>query len=237
MTEPATRRWLIGTATALAASAALADGSGVDTVYHPYVQPLEHDLEIRLTHAHADGPLDGQTWRVGYGQTLFDRLFAEAYLIGQGGNGESLDVTGYEVETLWQLTEQGQYAADWAVLGSFEHAHHGDSRDGTLMLIGERQWGRLVGTLNAAVSYEWGAGVHDEPETRLTLQARYRYSPRLEPAIELFAAENLRALGPALLGTERLAPGRRLHWEAGLAVGLDHASPDLSLRGKLEYEF
>jgi hypothetical protein len=30
---------------------------------------------------------------------------------------------------------------------------------------------------------------------------------------------------------------RKLHWEAGLALGLDHASPDLSLRGRLEYEF
>ena len=201
------------------------------------MQPLEHDLEIRLTHAHADSLLDGQTWRAGYGQSLSDRLFAEAYLIAQGHDMGSLDVSGYEVETLWQLTEQGQYAADWAVLGAFEHAHHGDSRSGSLMLIGERQWGRLVGTLNASVSYEWGPGVHDEPETRLTLQSRYRYSPRLEPAVEFFAAENLRALGPALMGTERLAPGRRLHWEAGFAVGLDHASPDLALRGKLEYEF
>jgi hypothetical protein len=235
MTESAIRRWLIGAIAALATSAAVADGNGIDTVYHPYVQPLEHDLELRLTHAH--GQLDGQTWRAGYGQTLSDRLFAEAYLIAQGDDTGSLDVTGYEVETLWQLTEQGQYAADWALLGAFEHTHQGDNRDVSLMLIGERQWARLVGTLNASVSYEWGPGVHHEPETRLALQGRYRYSPRLEPAVEFFAAENLHALGPALLGTERLAPGRRLHWEAGFAVGLDHASPDLSLRGKLEYEF
>jgi hypothetical protein len=221
----------------LAASAAHADGNGIDTIYHPYVQPLEKDVEIRLTQANAHDSLDGQTWRVGYGQALTPRLFAEAYVIGQQHGDEALRVSGYEVEAMWQLTEQGEYSADWAVLADFERPHDGDSHGASLMLIGERQWGRLVGTLNASVGYEWGNKVNDEPETRLALQARYRYTQNLEPAVELFVAENLRALGPALLGTTRLGAGRRLNWEAGLAVGLDHASPDLSVRGKLEFEF
>ena len=231
------RRPLVGVVLALLAATARADSSGIDTVYHPYVQPLERDLEVRLTNASAGGRVDGQTWRVGYGQSLGERLFAEAYVIGQNRHGGDLRVEGYEFEALWQLTEQGQYAADWAVLGEFERGRHGDSHDGSVMLIGERQWGRFIGTVNAAVGYEWGAAVRDEPETRLTLQGRYRWSPSLEPAVEFFAAENLRALGPALLGSARIGPGRRLRWELGLAVGLDRTSPDLSARGKLEYEF
>ena len=230
-------RALVGAALALIAGPTRADSSGIDTVYHPYVQPLERDLEIRLTHADDGGPVDGQTWRIGYGQSLTERLFAEVYVIGQNRHGDALTVQGYEFEALWQITEQGEFAADWAVLGEFERDRHGDSQSGSVMLIGERQWGRLVGTVNAAVGYEWGADVGDEPETRLTLQGRYRYSPRLEPAVEFFAAEKLLALGPALLGTERIGPGRRLRWELGLAAGLDRASPDLSARGKLEYEF
>jgi len=220
----------------LASPLAMADG-GVDTIYHPYVQPLAQELELRLSHEHDADRRDIETWRLGYGRSLSGRLFVEGYLIGQGRRPDALSLSGYELEALWQLTEQGQYAADWALLGEFEHGHDSDRQSGMLSLIGERQWGRLVGTLNAGIGYEWGADVRDEAETRLALQGRYRYSPRLEPALEFFAAEKLRALGPALLGTERLSPGRRLHWEAGLALGLDHASPDLSLRGRLEYEF
>ncbi len=230
-------RALVGVALALIAAPIRADSGGIDTVYHPYVQPLERALEIRLTNASTGGPVDGQTWRIGYGQSLTERLFAEAYVIGENRHGGALRVQGYEFEALWQLTEQGQFAADWAVLGEFERAHHVDSQSGSVMLIGERQWGRLVGTVNAAVGYEWGADVRDEPETRLTLQGRYRYSPRLEPAVELFAAEKLLALGPALLGSERIGPGRRLRWELGLAAGLDADSPHLSARGTLEYEY
>lgn len=230
-------RWLAGVVLALAASGAFADGSHIDSLYHPYVQPLERSIELRLTHAGDGGAVEGQTWRLGYGQALTDRLFAEVYVVGENRPGEGTRLEGYEVEALWQLTEQGEYAADWAVLGEFERSHHADSQSGALVLIGERQWRRFVGTLNAGLGYEWGADVHDEPETRLSLQGRYRYSPRLEPALEFFAAEKLRALGPALLGTERVGAGRRLHWEAGIAAGLDANSPVVSARGKLEYEF
>lgn len=223
-------------ASSLASPMARADG-GVDTVYHPYVQPLEQELELRLGHEHDTDRRDIETWRLGYGRSVSERVFVEGYLIGQGRRPDALSLAGYELEALWQLTEQGQYAADWALLGEFERAHNGDRQSGMVSLIGERQWGRLVGTLNAGVGYEWGADVGDEAETRLALQARYRYSPRLEPALAFYAGEKLRALGPALLGTERLAVRRKLHWEAGLALGLDHASPDLSLRGRLEYAF
>lgn len=237
MTDPARPRgWLLAAAL-LGANSALADGNGIDAVYHPYVQPLERDIEIRLTDAHADDLRDGQTWRLGYGQALSDRLFAEAYVIAQGWGGRTPHVSGYEVEAQWQLTEQGEFASDWALRGDFERAHDGDTQGASLMLIGERQWERLVGTVNASVGYEWGTAVRDEPKTRLALQGRYRYSPSLEPALELFAAQKLLAAGPALLGTERLGAGRRLHWEAGIAMGLDSQSPEISVRGKLEYEF
>jgi hypothetical protein len=169
-------------ASSLASPMARADG-GVDTVYHPYVQPLEQELELRLGHEHDTDRRDIETWRLGYGRSVSERVFVEGYVIGQGRRPDALSLAGYELEALWQLTEQGQYAADWALLGEFERAHNGDRQSGMVSLIGERQWGRLVGTLNAGVGYEWGADVGDEAETRLALQARYRYSPRLEPAL------------------------------------------------------
>lgn len=222
----------------LAAPLARADGAQVDTVYHPYVQPLERDVELRLvSEQHGQARNDGQTWRLGYGQSFSTRGFAELYLIADRPAGEDLHVKAYELEARWQLTEQGQYAADWGLMGEFEQARDRDAREFAATLLGERQWGRFVGTMNASLGYEWGDDVHSEVETRLALQGAYRYSPRLQPALEFHAGQDLRALGPALLGTERLGIGRKLHWEAGLAFGLDAASPDVSVRGKLEYEF
>ncbi len=236
------RRQVIGTCTAaiglVVSASARADGAQVDTIYHPYVQPLERDIELRLVSEHSGRTRgDGQTWRLGYGQSFSPRGFAELYLIADRHEGEDLQVKAYEFETRWQLTEQGEYAADWGLLFEFERAHDGDAQEFATMLLGERQWGRFVGTVNAAIGYEWGADVNDEMETRLALQGVYRYSPRLQPALEFHAGQDLRALGPALLGTERLAVGHKLHWEAGLAFGLDAASPKVSIRGKLEYEF
>lgn len=218
-------------------AAARADNAQVDAIYHPYVQPLERDAEARMVSEHGQDRADGQTWRLGYGQSFSPRGFAELYLVTDRLEGEALRVKAYEFEARWQLTEQGEYAADWGIMGELEHAQDRDAQEFAATLLGERQWGRLVGTINAALGYEWGADVKDEVETRLVLQGVYRYSPRLQPALEFHAGEDLRALGPALLGTERLAVGRKLHWEAGLAFGLDAASPNVSVRGLLEYEF
>lgn len=236
------RRLVIGTCTAaiglMVSASARADGAQVDTVYHPYVQPLERDIELRLvSEQNSRTRGDGQTWRLGYGQSFSARGFAELYLIADRPAGEDLHVRAYELEARWQLTEQGQYAADWGLMGEFEHARDRDAQEFAATLLGERQWGRFVGTVNASLGYEWGDDVRSEVETGLALQGAYRYSPRLQPALEFHAGEDLRALGPALLGTERLGIRRKLHWEAGLAFGLDAASPDVSVRGKLEYEF
>ena len=231
---------------ALVASAALlamsalqveADGSSVAKIYHPYVQPLERELELRLVAEQGRANEDVRRWRLGYGQALNSSFFAELYVIGEAEGPDAGDVTAYELEGLWQLTEQGQYTTDWGLLFELEKEHREDAWEFSTALLAERAWGAWVGTANAHLTREWGADLRDEWETRLGLQGRYRLSPRLEPAIEFHAAEDLLALGPAVLGTERLGIRRKLHWEVGLFAGLDADSPELSARGQLEYEF
>lgn len=223
---------------ALAASCPLhADDAGVDKIYHPYVQPLERELELRAVAEHGRDGADRQRWQLGYGQALGERFFAELYLLGEESAGNGTEIAAYELEGLWQLTEQGRYAADWGLLFELEKERHDNLWEFSAALLAEREWGRWVGTANAHLIRAWGAAIADEWETRLGLQVRYRLSPLLEPAIEFHAAEDLRALGPALLGTARLGGRRKLHWEAGLFAGLDGDSPDLSVRGQLEYEF
>ena len=85
--------------------------------------------------------------------------------------------------------------------------------------------------------YEWGDDIKDEWETSLGLQFRYRYTPRFEPALELYFAEDTQALGPAILGMERLGMRKALRWELASLFGLNNETANCTLRAAVEYEF
>jgi hypothetical protein len=217
-----------------------ADGSSIDKVYHPYVEQLEWELEWRMTHAD-ENPQNGaereQLHRIGLGRAIAEYVFIEGYLIGANSAGENLDLKAYEVELLWQLSEQGEYAVDYGLMFELEKEHQEDIWEYATVLLLEREFGRFSGTANLGLVYEWGDDIKDEWETTLAVQARYRYSPRLEPALELYSAEDTLGAGPVLSGLERLGPMRALSWEAGVILGLDSDTADYTLRAVLEYEF
>lgn len=211
---------------------ALADGSAVDKVYQPYVQPMERELEWRLTDA--DGE---QTQRLGYGQSVNDRLFIEGYLIGEDEGNNELRLEAYELEALWQLTEQGEYNYDWGLITEFEWQRDSDDWEVATGLITSREWGRWVATSNLWLKYEWQENGNKEFETALALQGRYRLASWFEPAVEFYAGEDTRALGPVALGEIRLQPGQKLHWELGALTGLNSKTADITWRAALELEF
>jgi hypothetical protein len=216
-----------------------ADGVVIDRIYHPYVQPLERELEWRAVHQdnQPGRPDRQQLHRLAYGQSLNDRWFAEVYLVGEKSARDSFDIEGYELEALWQLTEQGQYWADWGLIMELEKSAHDDIWEASAGLIAEKELGRWSLTGNFFLSQESGGDIDDELESSLGLQARFRYSRLLEPALEFYSGEDTRALGPVLLGSINLAPRRTLRWEAGVIFGLDADSPNRTLRLLLEYEF
>jgi hypothetical protein len=73
-----------------------ADGFSIEKVYHPYVQPLEREIEVRSVFINDDDPLiDGlQGHRLGFGKSFTDRLFAEFYFIGIDEPDDRRAVTG-----------------------------------------------------------------------------------------------------------------------------------------------
>ena len=224
--------------------AALADNFSVDKVYHPYVQPLERELEARALWIHDDNnDLDGiQVYRLGLGAALSERLFGEFYLIGtkgadRGTSLEAYELEAYELEMKWQLTEQGEYFADWGLLFELEAERNNDVRELATSLLVEKELGQWTGTLNLAGIYEWGDDIDDELESRLAAQLRYRYSRYFEPAVELYSGQTAKGVGPVALGDVRFSGRRKLHWELGLIFGLDNESPDQTLRAMLEFEF
>jgi len=218
---------------------ALCNGSRIDKLYHPYVQPLEHEFEFRtLDEKNASvAPGDRTKARLGYGQAVSDNWFAEAYLIGEKNDDRNFHIQSFEVEGLRQLTEQGEYAADAGLLFDVESKFDGDLTEFSTALLLEKEWGRWSGTANLFGIYELGRDVNDEFETAFNLQARYRLNRHFEPAIEFYKAQNTFGIGPVFLGSYSLGNARKLRWEAGVVLGLDNDTPDRTIRTLVEYEF
>ena len=234
-----TVRRLLLMAALLPSLPAMADGKLVDRVYDPYIEPLETEIEWRAvrTRDTDEEELNGfwqHHFSVGYG--FSEHWFGEIYAIGEKNPGEDFELKAVELEAKWQLTEQGEYAADWGMLFELEREYSESQWEASAMVIAAKEWGRWTGTGNLAVIYEW-AREENEFETEIRAQARYRYTERFEPAVELYAAEDLLGVGPVAVGSWRLEEGRRVHWEVGLIMGLTDESPDQSLRFLVEYEF
>lgn len=217
---------------------ARADGFALGRVYHPYVEPLEREVEWRMYGHSSDSDVGerGQWHRIAYGQAIGERWFGEVYLMGERMGDGALSVEGWEVELLHQLSEQGEYWADWGLLFEIER-EHGDVWEASASVLMEKEYGQWSTTVNLSLGAEWGRGIDSELETRLAIQARRRLSPLFEPAIELHVGEDTAAIGPAVLGTLRLGNRRSLHWEAGLYAGLSDDTPDRSFRLALEFAF
>jgi hypothetical protein len=216
-----------------------ADGVVIDKIYHPYVQPLERELEWRAIwqNDQPGRPDDQRLYRLAYGQAVGERWFAEVYVVGENSDEGNFGIEAYELELQRQLTEQGEYWADWGLLFELERERDLDIWEFSTGLLAEKEWGRWSGTANLFLLHEWGEDIADETETRLGLQARYRYSPAFEPAVELYSGQDTRGIGPAVMGQVRLGSRRQLRWEAGAIFGVDSQSPDTTLRFLLEFEF
>ena len=223
----------------LCSGQSFADGVVIDKIYHPYVQPLEQELEWRTIYQDEQPGAADNIWlyQLAYGRSLNDRWFAEVYVVGEKSDDADFDIEAYELEAKWQLTEQGEFWADWGMLFELEKEANEDIWEFATAILVEKEWGKWSGAANFYVLNEWGSDIADELETKLNLQARYRYSRVFEPAIEFYSGQNTLGLGPAFLGQASMGNGKRLKWEAGAIFGLDSDSPNRTLRFLLEFEF
>jgi hypothetical protein len=218
-------------------SVAAADGVVVNRIYSPYVQPLEREIEWRFVGQNQESNPDLQLHSIGYGQSLSDRWAVEFYAIAQKSLGESLSIDTYELELMWQLTEQGEFAVDWGMLFELEREIEENAWEVTTQLLAARDLGRSTATVNLGVVYEWGERIQNEIETTLRAQWRYRLSEVFEPGLELHVGQDTTAIGPQIGGLLRASRGRKLRWELGVFAGVTSRSPDHILKANLEFEF
>jgi hypothetical protein len=216
-----------------------ADGNIVDKVYHPYVDSLESEIEHRSIFQDVEqGSNESrQLHQVSFGRSFGQALFGEVYLVGEKSPAGGFDLEAFEFELKWQLTEQGEYSADWGFLFEYEQEFNQDVHEFTTGLLIEKEFGRWSGTGNLLLIQEWGRDIDDEFETAMALQARYRYTRGFEPALELYAGQDSAGIGPVAMGSAAIGTRKSVHWEAGVIFGLGDNSPDRALRFLLEYEF
>lgn len=218
---------------------ARADGSVVDKVYHPYVQPLEQEIEYRFNYQkQANHPEDNwMAQKLGYGHSISDRFALEGYIIAERITPDDYHVRGYEIEARWMLTEQGEYSADWGLMFEFEKLQANDSYETSAALLMEKEFGPTSLTLNAVLVYEWGKQMENEFETQFRAQYRYRWLPEVQPALEVYMGQGFHGAGPSLMGVHKFTSIQQLKWEAAVIFAIDNATVNNTLRFALEYEF
>lgn len=215
----------------------LSANADTDRVYHPYVEHSERELEYGFTLRDLGGD-NVLLNRAGLGYAWNDKIFTEVYLLTESITHEGEQIHGYEAELKWQITEQGEYWADWGLLVEVGTAKDISSHEIAVGLLWEKELAtRWTATANAILEYEYGSDIEDEIETAIRAQLRYRQGVAFEPAVEIYLDDQDWAAGPAFLGTIKLTGRKQLRWELGLLFGLDAETPTSSLRGGIEFEF
>jgi hypothetical protein len=237
--ELAVKITLLSFAGLFVALQAHADGNVVDKVYHPYVDALESEIEFRSLFQDGQSEEDDydQLHQLSFGRSFGQFLFGEVKIVGEKSSEGDFDFEAFELELKWQLTEQGEYSADWGMLFEYEQEFSEDVQELTVGVLAEKEFGRWSGAVNLLMIQEWGDDIADEFETAVALQARHRYSRSFEPALEFYAGQDSVGIGPVVLGSASVGNRKSLHWEAGVIFGLGNDSPDSTFRFLLEYEF
>ena len=230
-------KFCIHTIFLFSATTALPVFAEMDRVYHPYVEQSERELEYGFTLRDIKGEKELLN-RAGIGYAWNDKIFTEIYLLTESITHEGEQIRGYEAEVKWQITEQGEYWADWGLLLEAGTARDISSHEIAVGVLWEKELAnRWVAAANLIAEYEYGRDITDEFETALRTQLRYRHSMAIEPAFEFYLDDQDWAAGPALMGTVKLSGRKQIRWELGLLFGLDKETPDSSLRGGIEFEF
>jgi len=233
---------------ALAVGGKPTDARADHVVYSPLVEAGEKAIELR-GHYDFDGSkaLDGgQAYKVEFEWAPFSRWLTEVLVKYERAPGESLDATEIASENIFQLTEQGQYWADFGVLAEYAYSlEDGAANTLEVALLGQKDFGRNEVRVNLVFEQPLESGADLEMEYRW--QYRYRLSERFEPGIEMYGGagewgefgsfdDHEQQLGPAAYGKFRTTDGA-IKYELGLLFGLTQQTPDTTVHFLLEYEF
>jgi len=214
-----------------------ADGIVVDKVYHPYVEQGTYEFETRLI-SQLDSELAANfsVYRFGFGKDVSENLFIEFYLIGAKDTDKNIEVEAYEIEALYQFTEQGEYWLDVGFLVEIERESDSKEWEGNFAVILEKEFGRWSSAINIHNQYLFEDDKTHEWEFSQSFQLRYRYTANIEPGFEIYFDNKSTFFGPVIMGEVTLDKSK-LNWEIGILQKIENSKNDSVLRALIEYEF
>ena len=146
----------------------------INRVYHPYVEQGERELEYGFTLRDLGGD-EVLLNRAAVGYAWNDKIFTEIYLLTETLSHDGEEIRAYEAELKWQITEQGEYWADWGLLLEAGTARDISSHEFAAGILWEKEVAnRWVATANAIAEYEFGSDIEAELEAAVRAQLRYR---------------------------------------------------------------
>lgn len=241
-------RWLAALAVlGLAAHASAVAADPDDYVATPGVEYGEREIELRAGSATptGDGRHSAASLAFGYGVT--PRWFTEVY--GKWNRGDATRFDAFEWENRFQLTEPGEYFADFGLLVELERPR--DRAEGYELRLGplmQKDFGPVQANLNVLIARHYRADERAATELGYQWQLKYRWRPALEFGAQGFgevgawndwapANEQQHVLGPAIFGKFALGGRHALKYDAALLFKATSAAPARTLRAQLEYEF
>lgn len=230
------------------------------------VSPSEIDLgELEIEHngsAVFDRRPDNNggrsyTLEVGTGLTSWWHSEIEFGFERESGSGQPTLLTQIVTENMFQLTEPGQYFADFGFYieygQSLTRGIHASSNQVTFGPIIAKDIGRTTNTLNLFFSRQLGPNqTSQQLDFSYAWQTRWNIWRPLSPAIEIYGnagslgssprlSQQQLLIGPVAVGSLGLndlglGRGGKLKYELGWLFGTTPASPQGALRWRMEVE-
>jgi len=222
-------------------------------VYYPYVELGELEIEYRgsRTIDGDDSKDNEQKHLIGIGYGFNEWWFSEIYAEWEreAGAGEETAFEAFEWENRFQLTNPGEYWADFGLLVEYERTDSGSSPDKIeLALLFAKEFGKFEAAYNLAFEREVGGGAGDDVELAQAFQLKYRLDRTFEPGIEVFSEfgaiddmpgfdEQEHYVGPIATGVFPLGDSAmKLKYNVGYLFGVSDAAEDGVVKAIIELE-
>lgn len=212
-------------------------------VYSPHVIATQTEVELRGFDV-SDGRGDyngGRAAELSVAHAFNGWWKPELYLAEyEREPGEGGKLVGYEFENTFQLTEPGQYWADFGLLASYGHPKGGGPGELEFGPLIEKTAGRFDHRLNLIWEKHIGAGAESKTEFRYSYQGTYAVSKAFRPGIEAYGRpdDDAYQAGPIVAGEWHVPHSTgNVEYRFGMLLGINAAAPRRTWLAQLEYEF
>ncbi len=220
-------------------------------VYAPYIDMHELEFENRASRSVDSDPTKDNAQKIltGIGYGFTDWWSAEIYAEWARAPGDETKFDAFEFESLFRITEPGEYWLDLGALVEFERTDASDDPDELeVKLLFAKDIGKFSAIYNLEFVRQMGSGASHDVEFGHAFQLRYRLDQMFEPGVEIYGEfgaigdmadwdEQEHRIGPIVAGALPLGgAGMKLKYNVGYLFGVSDATEDGAVKATLELE-